>query len=132
MGETCQFCKEEKGYLHYLLRDNKISKFNMDAPTTLSPVFQQSTKVLNPSFCIVNDEYFLKAEALVCPKVDRKEDRGKRVNQSRRDVSTVKRLNMEEDKLLMLKNTKHSLLFINKYNSGLIAQTWAETKRSTG
>merc|ERR1712194_587599 len=130
--DECQFCTKKNGYLHHLLLDSAMSKFNTDASATSSLVFQQSTKVLNPSFRIIDDEYFLKAESSECPKNNRKQDCGKRVNQSRRDASTAKRLKMEEDKLLMLKNTKHSLEFINKYNSGLMMNPWGETKRTSG
>jgi len=127
----CQFCTKENGYLHHLLLDSEISKFNTDATATSSLVFQQSTKVLNPSFRIIDDEHFLKAESSECPKNSRNEDCGKRVNQSRRDASTAKRLALEEDKLLMLKNTKHNLEFINKYNSGLMINPWGETKKTS-
>merc|ERR1712194_164308 len=129
--DRCQFCTKERGYLHHLLLDNEMSAFNMDAPASLSPVFQQSTKVLNPSFHIVNDEYLMNAEVAEQPKEDRKEDCGKRVHQSRRDASTAKRLKTEEEKLLMLKNTKHSLEFITRYNRGLITHACGETKRTT-
>jgi len=130
--DECQFCKKNKGYLHHLLLNNEMSAFKMDAPAILSPVFQQSTKVLNPSFRIINDNYFLEAEAAENFTNEGKEGSGgKRVNQSRRDASTAKRLKMEEDRLLMLKNTKHSLEFIKKYNAGMITNAWGELKKDS-
>jgi len=127
--DDCQFCKKDKGYLHHLLLDDEMSAFKMSAPPTQSPVFQQCTKVLNPAFRIIHED-FLQAEESENDNDDGKEGSGgKRAIQSRRDASTAKRLKMEEDKLLMLKNTKHSLEFIKKYNSGMITNAWGEMKK---
>ena len=104
----------------------------MDAPATESPVFVQSTKVLNPSCHVIDDSYFSEVRgAMHEVKDDGKEaTRGsKRSNQSRRDASTAKRVKMEEDKLLTLKNTKHCLEFIKKYNEGMIINAWGEPRK---
>lgn len=129
--DQCQFCKKDKGYLHHLLLDSEMSEFKMDAPATESPVFQQSTKVLDPGFCIINADYFTAAEAAANIKDDGKDAGGKRANQSRRDASTAKRLKIEEGKLFTLKNTKHSLEFIKKYNSGMMTNAWGETRKDS-
>ena len=130
--DQCLFCNKAKGFLHHLLLDNEIKEFTMDAPATESPVFVQSTKVLNPSCHVIDDSYFSEVRgAMHEVKDDGKEaTRGsKRSNQSRRDASTAKRVKTEEDKLLMLKNIKHGLEFIKSYNSGLIINAWGETKK---
>mmetsp|Transcript_5306 Transcript_5306/g.6893 ORF Transcript_5306/g.6893 Transcript_5306/m.6893 type:complete len:185 (+) Transcript_5306:3-557(+) len=126
----CQFCKKDKGYLHHLLLDHEMRKFEMDAPPAQSPVFQQSTQVLNPSFRIISSDFLVQAEASDYTKGNGKEDSwGKRANLSRRDASTAKRLKTEEDKLFVLKNTKHRLEFIKKYNEGLILNAWDEARK---
>ena len=130
--DQCLFCNKAKGFLHHLLLDNEIKEFVMDAPATESPVFVQSTKVLNPSCHIIDDSFFSEVGGTMHEvKDDRNEaTRGsKRSNQSRRDASTAKRVKTEEDKLLMLKDIKHGLEFIKNYNSGLIINAWGETKK---
>ena len=82
---------------------------------------EQSTTVLIPRIYIINDEYLLKAE--------NEGTGGKSVNRSQRDASTAERLKVEEDRLLVLKNTKHSLEFIKKYNSGMITNAWGEMNK---
>lgn len=125
-----QFCKKDKSYLHHLLLDSEMREFNMGAPATETPVFQQSTKLLNPSFRIINDDFFAQGGATADLKDDGTDASGsKRVNQSRRDASTAKRLKTEEGKLWMLKNTKHSLEFIKKYNNGMISNAWGEVRK---
>ncbi len=130
--DQCLFCNKAKGFLHHLLLDNEIKEFTMDAPATESPVFVQSTKVLNPSCHVIDDSFFSEVRGTMHEvKDDGNEDtRGsKRSNQSRRDASTAKRVKTEEDKLLVLKNIKHGLEFIKSYNSGLIINAWGETKK---
>lgn len=130
--DQCQFCKKDKGYLHHLLLDSEMDEFKMDAPATESPVFQKSIEVLNPVFRTINDDYLTEAEAADDLKEDAKQASGnKRVNQSRRDVSTSKRVKVEEDKLLLLKNTKHSLEFIKEYNNGMINNAWGEARKDS-
>ena len=125
--DKCQFCQKDKSYLHHLLLDHEVKEHNMDAPPTETPAFQQSTKVLDPSVCIINDEFFRSAE-----EAELKQTSGiKRVNQSRRDASTAKRVKTEEEKLWMLQNTKHSLGFIEKYNQGLILNSWGDIRKDT-
>lgn len=119
--EQCQFCMKEKGYLHHLLLDSEIGEFKMDAPTSECHLFQKSTKVLNPTFRMINDDYLMEADA--------ESDIKEKVNQSRRDATTSKRLKTEEEKLLVLRNTKHSLEFIQRYNDGMIKNAWGDVKK---
>ena len=130
--EQCQFCQKDKGYLHHLLLDSEISEFEMDAPATESPVFQQSTKLLNPSFRIIDNSYFSEDEGADDGGKDDAANEAnigsKRVNKSRRDASTAKRLKAEEERLWMLQNTKHSLGFIEKYNEGMILNAWGDKR----
>ena len=109
-----------------------MSEFKMDAPAIHSPVFQQSTRVLNPAFRIINDDFFFQAESTHDLHDNGKDVSGsKRANQSRRDASTAKRLKTEEEKLWILQNTKHSLEFIKKYNKGLIKNAWGKAKKDS-
>lgn len=129
--DQCLFCNKAKGFLHHLLLDNEIKEFKMDAPATESPVYIQSTKVLNPSCHVIDDGFFSEGGGTMCIKDDGKEaTKGiKRSSQSRRDASTAKRVKTEEDRLLMLKNAKLSLEFIKKYNDGMIINAWGETRK---
>lgn len=129
--EQCHFCRKENAHLHHLLLDSEISEFKLDAPATQSPLFQQSTKVLNPFFRIINDDFFSEVDTKEDFKGNGKDSTSgsKRVNQSRRDASTAKRLKTEEGKLWMLQNTKHCLKFIRKYNEGMIMNAWGDTQK---
>jgi hypothetical protein len=130
--DLCLFCNKAKGFLHHLLLDNEIKEFTMGAPATESPVFVQSTKVLNPSCHVIDDSFFPEVRGTMQNVKDdgNEATRGsKRSNQSRRDASTAKRVKTEEDKLLMLKNIKHGLDFIKSYNTGLIINAWGETMK---
>lgn len=127
----CQFCQKNKGNLQQLLLDSEINEFKVDAPATESPVFQRDTKVLDPGFCIVGDEHFLEAEEEDLDNDGKDASKSKRVNPSRRDASTAKRLKTEEEKLWVLRNTKHSLEFIKKYNEGMITNAWGEMKKDS-
>ena len=140
-NDQCHFCKKEKSYLQCLLLENELSKFSMDAPPSESPLVQ-STQVLKPNIRVIDDTVFSQHFGVTADdsnddgkkKDNGKQDEsssGKRVNQSRRDASTAKRIRTEEDKLLMLKNTQRSLEFIKKYNDGLIANAWGDIKKDT-
>lgn len=134
--DQCQFCKKDKGYVQHLLLPNEISQFTMDAPPTESPLFQKTTKLLKPNVRVITDSFFSEEAGEATPEDaqdDSKQDAsgGKRANQSRRDASTAKRLRTEEDKLLVLRNTKHSLEFIKEYNKGLIKNAWGDMKKDT-
>jgi hypothetical protein len=89
-------------------------------------------RVLLPSFRIVDDIFSLHAGGTTTvgvredPSVASKEIKNAK---SRRDVSTAKRLKIEEDKLLMLKSTTQCLEFIKKYNAGMICNAWGGARK---
>ena len=132
--DQCLFCNKAKGFFHHLLLDNEIKRFKMNAPATESSLYQHSINVPNPSFHVIDDSFYSKAEGTSHGiKDDGKEATGgsKRSNQNRRDESTAKRVKMEEDKLLTLKNIKHCLEFIKKYNEGMIINAWGEPRKDS-
>jgi hypothetical protein len=130
--DQCLFCNKAKGFLHHLLLENEIEGFKMDGPATESPLYQHSIHVLNPLCHVIDDSFYSEVEGTMHNMKDDGNDAiggNKRSNQSRRDASTAKRVKMEEDKLLTLKNTKHCLEFIKKYNEGMIINAWGEPRK---
>ncbi|KAL9189626.1 hypothetical protein ACHAXT_009301 [Thalassiosira profunda] len=123
--DQCQFCTKDKGSVHHLLLDSEMRDFDVDAPTTKSPLFQRDTKVLNPAFSLVGDEHFVEADEADSNEDAAKEASGgsKRVG-GRREATTAKRLKTEEERLWVLQNTKRSLEFIKRYNEGLLTNAW--------
>jgi len=127
----CQFCKEDNSFLAQILLKKELDNFNQDGNSIDSPVFTHSTTVLNPSYQeISSDEYFIEAERK-SESADASALGGNlapTIKGSRRDVTTAKRLRIEEEKLRKMNDTKHSLEFIEKYNKGLIKCAWGESK----
>lgn len=127
----CQFCREDNSFLAQILLKNELDNFNQDGNSIESPVFTHSTTVLNPSYQeILSDEYFIEAEKK-SESADASALGGNlapTIKGSRRDVTTAKRLRIEEEKLRKMNDTKHNLEFIEKYNKGLIKCAWGESK----
>lgn len=120
--DQCQFCKVDSEQLRHLILDSE----NEDRTKEQTPV-----EVLLPSYRIVNDIFSLIADSGTKEgvSVDAVASAEIKSAKSRRDVSTAKRVKIEEDKLLMLKNTKHCLEFIKKYNGGMILNAWGGTRK---
>lgn len=117
--DHCQFC----------VTDNVATE---DRKKDLHSKNQSPVRVLLPSFRIVDDIFSLHAGGTTTvgvredPSVASKEIKNAK---SRRDVSTAKRLKIEEDKLLMLKSTTQCLEFIKKYNAGMICNAWGGARK---
>jgi hypothetical protein len=128
-NEQCQLCKKDSMYLQSVLLDDEMSQFDTSAPPSETPALATS-KVLNPSFQEIDEHYLMETEQESAAKSSGDHlDGSKRVNQSRRDAATAKRLRTEEEKLYKMKKMKHSLEFIRRYNDGLLKNAWGEPQR---
>ena len=115
----CMFCQKDKGYLRHVLLDDEMECFEVGESTFRAPAIQKGATILSPYYHDVTDEFLDLAEAQETEATTR---------QSRRALSTARRVKAEEDKLWSLTKTKHSLAFIKKYNEGLIRNAWRGVK----
>jgi hypothetical protein len=112
--------------------DAEMASFRKEK--TSSQSLHPAVNLLNPSFREITDNYFAEAEhcfenkAKVAKSIGGKHEGNRKANNSRRDIVTSKRLRTEEDKLFKMKRTQQSLLFVKKYNEGLITCAWNENK----
>eukprot|EP00571_Detonula_confervacea_P001961 CAMPEP_0172320828 /NCGR_PEP_ID=MMETSP1058-20130122/41569_1 /TAXON_ID=83371 /ORGANISM="Detonula confervacea, Strain CCMP 353" /LENGTH=1748 /DNA_ID=CAMNT_0013036181 /DNA_START=90 /DNA_END=5336 /DNA_ORIENTATION=+ len=118
LNDECQLCKKNSFYRQQVLLENEINEFKLGAPSTESPLIQKTTKLLNPTVRLIGDDYFLHA------KGDSKSG-----GTPPKD-GTIKQLKEEEDKLGKLKNAKHSLEFIKRYNDGYVTNAWGGTRKN--
>lgn len=130
--EQCELCKNDSNYLQSVMLDAEMPSFRKD--NTSSQSLHPAVNLLNPSFREISENYFAEAEqifdnkAKVAKSIGGNHEGNRKVNNSRRDIATSKRLRIEEDKLFKMKRIQHSLMFVKKYNEGLIAFAWNENK----
>jgi RNA polymerase subunit RPABC4/transcription elongation factor Spt4 len=130
--EQCELCKNDSNYLQSVMLDAEMASFRKEK--TSSQSLHPAVNLLNPSFREITDNYFAEAEhcfenkAKVAKSIGGKHEGNRKANNSRRDIVTSKRLRTEEDKLFKMKRTQQSLLFVKKYNEGLITCAWNENK----
>ena len=110
----CVFCQKDKSYLRHVLLDDEMECFEVGESTFRAPTIRKGAPILSPYFHDVTDEFLDLAEA----------EEAEASTQSRRALSTARRVKTEEEKLWSLTKTKHSLEFIEKYNKGLIRNAW--------
>ncbi len=119
--DQCQFCNDDNVQI--------TERENEDLAKGLVSENQSHLQVLLPSFRVVEDVFSLSAGADVVREDASMASAEMRSAVSRRAISTAKRVKIEEDKLLMLKDTKHCLEFIKKYNGGMILNAWSGTRK---
>lgn len=122
--ELCRFCKKTNDeHLRHLLLDSEVKECRAVIPVST----QNPLKVLLPSFRVID------VNADGASEIDKCEENGASAEikkaQSRRDVSTAKRVKTEEDRLLVFKNTKRCLEFLKQYNRGMVLNAWGETRK---
>eukprot|EP00804_Cyclotella_cryptica_P020178 CCRYP_010890-RA/>CCRYP_010890-RA protein AED:0.02 eAED:0.02 QI:411/1/1/1/0.5/0.42/7/4533/2209 len=121
IDEQCELCKNDSTYLQSVMLNVEMTSLRKDQPS--SQAFHPAVNLLNPSFRELTENYFAEAEKLfevakVAKSIGGKHEGNRKINNSRRDIATSKRLRIEEDKLFKMKRTQHSLLFVSRYNEG--------------
>ena len=119
----CELCNGDSSYLQSVMLDTEMAIMKSDNSSSQSLL--RKANILQPSFQAIDKDYFTEAEEQFEDEAYGKNNHSsKKSKQSRRDVTTSKRLRIEEDKLFKMRSNQHSLEFIHRYNEGLIRNAW--------
>ena len=118
LQEGCQFCKRDSAYRYNVLLDDEIDQCKIGAPSTDSPLIRMTSTVLNPGVRLIGHDELKNFDNDATRKFQDEDD-------------TITSLQKEEEKLAKVKNTKHRLEFINKYNNGLVKVAWEGIRKDS-